>query len=59
MIDKTETRSIPVGLKFTPTLKNALDKAAAADHRSVASYVEKVLIDHLKAAGHLKAKPKG
>lgn len=56
MIDKTETKSVPVGLRFTPTLKKALDDAAAADQRSVASYVEKTLTDHLRKAGYLKNK---
>jgi hypothetical protein len=54
MTDKTETRSVPVGLRFTPSLKQALDKAAADDHRPVASYVEKLLTDHLRKAGYLK-----
>jgi len=37
----------PLGLRITPTLKKALE-AAAADDRAVASYVEKLLIEHLK-----------
>lgn len=52
-IEKTESRSVPVGLRLTPTLKRALDEAAAADSRSVASLVEKVLTDFLKKNGYL------
>lgn len=53
MIDKTETKSVSVGLRLTPTLKAALDAAAAADSRSVASLVEKLLTDFLKKNGYL------
>jgi len=35
-------------------LKRALAAAAAEDHRPVASYVEKLLIEHLKKKGYLK-----
>jgi hypothetical protein len=49
-----ETKSVPLGLRITPTLKAALDKAAAADDRSVASYVERALADHLRKKGFLK-----
>jgi hypothetical protein len=54
MIKKPETRSVPVGLRFTPTIKKALDKAAADDHRPVASMIEKVLIEWLESHGYLK-----
>jgi hypothetical protein len=53
MIDKTETKSVPVGLRLTPSLKRALDDAAAADSRPVASLVEKILTDFLKKSGYL------
>lgn len=35
-------------------MKKALEEAAAADRRPVASYVEKVLYEHLKKKGYLK-----
>ena len=54
MIEKPETRSVPVGLRLTPTLKKAIDQAAADDSRSVASLVEKVLIDFLRKNGYLQ-----
>jgi hypothetical protein len=43
-----QNRTAPLGLRLTPTVRAALDKAAAADNRSVASFVERLLIDHLK-----------
>jgi hypothetical protein len=53
MPDK-ETRTVPLGLRITPTLKAAIDKAAADDERSVASYIERVVFEHLRKKGYLK-----
>jgi hypothetical protein len=53
MPDK-ETRTVPLGLRITPTLKVAIDKAAADDERSVASYIEGVVSEHLRKKGYLK-----
>ena len=38
-----ETKSVQVNLRLTPGLKAAMDKAAAADHRSITSLIEKVM----------------
>ena len=54
MSDKQENRSAPLGLRITPTLKKALEAAAADDRRAVSSYVEKVLYEHLKKKGYLR-----
>jgi hypothetical protein len=53
MADK-ENRIAPLGLRITPSLRKALEQAAADDRRSIASYVEKVLAEQLKKAGYLK-----
>jgi len=53
MPDK-ETRTVPLGLRITPTLKAAIDKAAADNERSVASYIERVVSEHLRKKGYLK-----
>jgi hypothetical protein len=50
---KSETRSVPVGLRFTPTLKDALDLAARDDHRPLASLIEKILTEWLREKGFL------
>jgi hypothetical protein len=52
MPDK-ETRTVPLGLRITPTLKAAIDKAAADNERSVASYIERVVSEHLRKKGYL------
>jgi hypothetical protein len=41
-------------LRVPNRVKKAVEKAADDDHRSMASFVEKLLIDHLKDAGYLK-----
>jgi uncharacterized protein (DUF1778 family) len=55
MTEKTETLSFRV----TPQLKQALDRAAAADDRSVSSYVQRLLIKQLTGDGFLKAEKRG
>jgi hypothetical protein len=47
-------KTAAIGLRVEPEIKKALDKAAADDRRTIASYVEKLLVDHLTAAGYLK-----
>ena len=44
-----ETRTAPVGLRFTPSLKEALVELARADRRTLASYIELVLEAHVEA----------
>jgi hypothetical protein len=49
-----ETRSEQVNIRLQPSLKAAAEKAAAADHRSLTSLVEKLLTEHLRKQGYLK-----
>jgi hypothetical protein len=41
-----ERRTVPVGLRLTPSLKATLEEFARTDRRSLASYVQIVLEDH-------------
>ena len=50
---KRQSRSAPLGLRLAPPVKIALQRAATDDQRSLASYVERLLIGHLKAKGYL------
>jgi hypothetical protein len=43
-----------ISLRVSDQVKAAAEKAAADDSRSVASYVEKVLVEDLKKKGFLK-----
>lgn len=43
----------PLGFRVEPEVKEALEKAAKADHRSVSSLIEKILVEWLKANGFL------
>lgn len=47
-------KTASLGLRIDPTVKAALEKAASDDRRTVASYVELLLIDHLKKLGYIK-----
>ena len=48
-------KTAAVSIRVDDAVKKALEKAAADDHRAVASYVEKLLIEHLKAKSYLAA----
>jgi hypothetical protein len=51
---KKETRTVPLGLRVTPSLRKALDQAAADDGRTLASYVERVIAEHLRKEAYLR-----
>jgi Uncharacterized protein conserved in bacteria len=53
MTNISEKRTSPIGLRLFPSLKKALEKAAADDSRSTASLVEKILTEWLKEKGYL------
>jgi len=45
-------KTAQVNLRVDPRLKAAADKAAADDHRSLTSLIEKLLSDYLKRKGY-------
>jgi hypothetical protein len=47
-------KTATLNLRIDPALKEAAEKAAADDHRSLTSLMEKLLIEHLKAKGQTK-----
>jgi hypothetical protein len=53
---KVSTRTAGLSLRIDPKVKEALDKAAAEDRRSVASLVEKIAAEWLKSQGYLNGK---
>jgi len=42
-------KTAQINLRITPALKEAAEEAAAADHRSLTSLVEKLLSDYIEA----------
>lgn len=54
MAEDDETRTSPLGLRVTPSLKQALEKAAKDDQRSMASKAELILTAWLREKGYLK-----
>jgi len=50
------TKTAPLSIRITPELKAEIERLAEADRRSVAAYVEIVLLEHVKA--QTKPRPK-
>lgn len=48
------TKTASLSFRIDPAVKAAVEKAAEEDGRSIASYVERALADHLRAKGYLK-----
>jgi hypothetical protein len=46
-------KTAQVNLRMNPALKEAAEKAAADDQRSLTSLIEKLLTEHLKRKGYL------
>jgi hypothetical protein len=53
---RTVARTAAISVRVEPELKQAVDKLAEEDHRTLAQYVERLLIEHVQAKG-LQAKP--
>ena len=49
-------RTAAISIRVEPKIKAAVQKAAAADRRTVASFVEKILAEYLVKKGYLDAK---
>ena len=49
-------RTAAIGIRVEPNVKAAAEKAAAADRRTLASLMEKILVEWLEKNDHL---PKG
>ena len=52
-------RSETIGVRVADDVKSAVAAAASADNRSIASFVETLLIDHLISQGYLDANRNG
>ncbi|MGC1575031.1 MAG: hypothetical protein WA813_02680 [Beijerinckiaceae bacterium] len=50
------TRSAAIATRVEPAVKKAAEKAATADHRTIASLLEKLLVEFLQREGYLKGK---
>lgn len=51
-------KTAALSLRIEPSLKEALERAASAERRTLASYVEIVLSDHVAALGRSESTPK-
>lgn len=46
-------KSLPVSVRLPPKVKAAAETAAKEDARSLSSFIEKLLTDHLRKKGYL------
>ncbi|HNN90716.1 hypothetical protein [Haliangium sp. UPWRP_2] len=46
-------KTAAIGVRVDPKIKEAAERAAAEDHRSVASLLEKLLTEYLTEKGYL------
>lgn len=51
---KRELRGLPISVRVTPSLKTALERAAAEDARSVSQVIALALEEVMKERGFLK-----
>jgi hypothetical protein len=51
-------KTVQFNMRMTPAFKAMVEKAAAADRRSLASLIEKLLADHCQATGLREDEPK-
>lgn len=47
-------RTASIGIRVEPELKEAIEKAAQDDRRTVAAMIEKVMVEWLREKGYLK-----
>ena len=47
-------RTASIGIRVEPVVKDAAEKAAKDDRRTVAALIEMILVKHLEASGYLK-----
>ncbi|RCS23569.1 hypothetical protein DUT91_09660 [Phyllobacterium salinisoli] len=52
-LEPVMVRTASIGIRVEPVVKEALERAAKADRRSVAGYLEKLILDDLEAKGFL------
>jgi hypothetical protein len=52
-MDDRELKTATLNLRIEPAIKRAIEQAARAERRSVTSYVEMLVIPHLRAGGYL------
>jgi predicted HicB family RNase H-like nuclease len=50
-------KTATINVRISPELKEAAERAAAKDRRSLTSLIEKLLDDHLRAMGEPIGKP--
>jgi hypothetical protein len=47
-------KTASIGVRVDPAIKTATEKAAAADGRTVANWIDRLMVQALREQGHLK-----
>jgi hypothetical protein len=55
---KLSPRTAQINVRLSPDLKRAAEEAAEAQHRTLSSLIEVLLIEHLTANGQLPSRKK-
>jgi hypothetical protein len=54
MVTRDKSRAVQIGVRISVELKQAAEKAAADDFRTLSSLIEKILVEHLRSTGYWK-----
>jgi hypothetical protein len=57
MRTKRTIRTLPVSVRLLPAVKQALERAASAEDRSVSSLMEAILTEWVREHDYLKERP--
>jgi hypothetical protein len=53
-VSVTRQKSYSISIRVDETIKQAIEKAAHDDTRTITSYVERLIVENLRAKGYLK-----
>ena len=56
---KLSPRTLLINMRVSPDFKAAAEAAAMAENRSLTSFVEKLILDHIRAMERISVKPAG
>jgi hypothetical protein len=59
MVSRDKSQAVQIGFRVSEELKQAAEKAATDDCRTLSSLVEKVLVEHLRKIGYWQQKGPG
>ena len=52
MVNRDKSKAVQIGVRISAELKEAAEKAAKDDFRTLSSLIEKILVEHLRKIGY-------